>query len=314
MKTAFLFYELAYINRRPNFLCLLTAALIQEPRRQEIKSKMKYANVITSVRECLWQKAINFLSGSWHFNICITCYLQMIFCVCFAIPIDRVLFSFPLHLVIFLNFPCLKSSNSLWLKFHWEKLSEIHVVCLMEKIITRQMKQSMTHGNQGEWLPTQVSKGVSLFTLLPTYSVSHASARTHAHTYTQTRACTHTLRNAHTDGCTHKHEHTHNKSESTVSLEVFSICRYLYQSCKRPQWKVNPIDMQTELWLSWGAVKMLLDDWKTTGKLSLSFSALKSFTVHQCCSNSTTVQPIGIEPRELTSGLCESGQEDWLAG
>lgn len=28
--------------------------------RQQIKSKMKYANVIIFIRECLWQKAINF--------------------------------------------------------------------------------------------------------------------------------------------------------------------------------------------------------------------------------------------------------------
>lgn len=56
--------------------------------------------------------------------------------------------------------------NGLWLKFHSEKLSEIHVVYLMEKIIARQMKQSMTHSNQDDWLETQVSKEVRLFTLL----------------------------------------------------------------------------------------------------------------------------------------------------
>lgn len=56
--------------------------------------------------------------------------------------------------------------NGLWLKFHSEKkLSEIHVVYLMGKIIARQMKQSMTHSNQEEWLKTQVSKEVRLFTL-----------------------------------------------------------------------------------------------------------------------------------------------------
>lgn len=55
--------------------------------------------------------------------------------------------------------------NGLWLKFHSERLSEIHVVYLMGKIIARQMKQSMTHSNQEEWLKTQVSKEVRLFTL-----------------------------------------------------------------------------------------------------------------------------------------------------
>lgn len=55
--------------------------------------------------------------------------------------------------------------NGLWLKFHSEKLSEIHVVYLMGKIIARQMKQSMTHSNQEEWLKTQVSKEVRLLTL-----------------------------------------------------------------------------------------------------------------------------------------------------
>lgn len=55
--------------------------------------------------------------------------------------------------------------NGLWLKFHSEKLSEIHVVYLMGKIIARQVKQSMTHSNQEDWLKTQVSKEVRLFTL-----------------------------------------------------------------------------------------------------------------------------------------------------
>lgn len=36
----------------------------QESPRQQIKSKMKYANVIIFIRECLWQKAINFSSAS----------------------------------------------------------------------------------------------------------------------------------------------------------------------------------------------------------------------------------------------------------
>ena len=56
--------------------------------------------------------------------------------------------------------PCLGRINGPWLKFHSQKLSEICVVCLMEKIITRQVKQSMTHSNQGERLPTQVSREV----------------------------------------------------------------------------------------------------------------------------------------------------------
>jgi len=213
MKTAFLFYELAYINRRPHFLCLLTAALIQEPRRQEIKSKMKYANVIISVRECLWQKAINFLSGSWHFNICITCYLQMIFSVCFAIPIDRVLFSFPLHLVIFLNFPCLKSSNSLWLKFHWEKLSEIHVVCLMEKIITRQTKQSMTLVTRESDCQHKSAKGSACsLSYLLTQSLTHMHTHTHTHTHTHRDTCMHTR----TDVRTNMNTHTTNRSQQRV--------------------------------------------------------------------------------------------------
>lgn len=80
----------------------------QESQRQQIKSKMKYANVIIFIRECLWQKAINFSPASWHFNICITCFLQMIIFV-FSISVDRALFSFPVRLVIFLNFLCLKS-------------------------------------------------------------------------------------------------------------------------------------------------------------------------------------------------------------
>lgn len=42
-------------------------------------------------------------------------------------------------------------------------VSEIQVVYLMGKIIARQMKQSMTHSNQKEWLETQVSREVRLF-------------------------------------------------------------------------------------------------------------------------------------------------------
>lgn len=136
----------------------------QESQRQQIKSKMKYANVIIFIRECLWQKAINFPSASWHFNICITCSLQMIIFV-FSICVDRALFSFPLHLVIFPKLSLSEECNGLWLKFHTEKLSEIHVVYLMGKIIARQMKQSMTHSNQDDWLETRVSGGVKVFTL-----------------------------------------------------------------------------------------------------------------------------------------------------
>lgn len=162
----------------------------QESQRQQIKSKMKYANVIIFIRECLWQKAINFSSASWHFNICITCFSQMIIFV-FSISVDRALFSFPLHLVIFLNFPCLKRCNGLWLKFHSEKLSEIHVVCLMEKIIARQMKQSMTHSNQEEWLQTQVSREVSLLTLslaAVTYC-THSFTQSFPHSLTRLICC-----------------------------------------------------------------------------------------------------------------------------
>ena len=136
----------------------------QESPRQQIKSKMKYANVIIFIRECLWQKAINFSSASWHFNICITCFSQMIISV-FSISVDRALFSFPLRLVIFLNFLCLKSVMASDWNFIQKKLSEIHVVYLMEKIIARQMKQSTTYSNQDDWLKTQVSKEVRLFTL-----------------------------------------------------------------------------------------------------------------------------------------------------
>lgn len=47
-------------------------------------------------------------------------------------------------------------------------VSEIQVVYLMGKIIARQMKQSMTHSNQKEWLETQVSREVRLFA--PTFA------------------------------------------------------------------------------------------------------------------------------------------------
>lgn len=136
----------------------------QESLRQQIKSKMKYANVIIFIRECLWQKAINFSSASWHFNKCITCFSQMIiFCV-FHLRWQSIIF-FSIASCYFSKLSLSEECNGLWLKFHSEKLSEIHVVYLMGKIIARQMKQSMTHSNQKEWRETQVSKEVRLFIL-----------------------------------------------------------------------------------------------------------------------------------------------------
>lgn len=147
--------------------CLLDQELqeSQESPRQQILCKMKYANVIIFIKDRLCQKAINFSAASWHFNICINCFSQMIIFV-FSISLDRALFSFPSRLVIFRNFFLSEDCNGLWLKFHSEKLSEIHVVYLMEKIIARQVKQSMTHSNQKDWLKTQVSKEVRLFSHL----------------------------------------------------------------------------------------------------------------------------------------------------
>lgn len=37
-------------------------------------------------------------------------------------------------------------------------------LCLMEKIITRQVKQSMTHSYRGKWLETRASNGVNKHT------------------------------------------------------------------------------------------------------------------------------------------------------
>lgn len=153
----------------------------QESSRHQIKSKMKYANVIIFIRECLWQKAINFSSASWHFNIpvCITCSSQMIiFCVFHLCWQSIIFFSIASCYVSKLSLS--EDCNGLWLKFHSEKLSEIHVVYLMEKIIARQMKQSMTRRNQREWLETQVSIEVRLFILSfaaitrCTYSFTHS--------------------------------------------------------------------------------------------------------------------------------------------
>lgn len=83
--------------------------------------------------------------------------------------------------------------------FIQKKLSEIHVVYLMEKIIARQMKQSMTHSNQWEWLKTQVSKEVRLLTL----SFAAITHYTHSFTHSITlspdssiaRSLTHLLTN-----------------------------------------------------------------------------------------------------------------------
>lgn len=72
----------------------------QESLRQQIKSKMKYANVIIFIRECLWQKAINFSSASWHFNICITCFSQKII-FCFPSPLTEHYFLFNCVLLFF---------------------------------------------------------------------------------------------------------------------------------------------------------------------------------------------------------------------
>lgn len=70
------------LSSNENFPFGTGAGESQESLRQQIKSKMKYANAIIFIRECLWQKAINFSPASWHFNICITCFSQkIIFCV-----------------------------------------------------------------------------------------------------------------------------------------------------------------------------------------------------------------------------------------
>lgn len=130
---------------------------------------MKYANVIIFIRECLWQKAINFCCASWHFSIpvCIACFLQMIiFCV-FHLRWQSIIF-FSIASCYFSKLSLSEERNGPWLKFHLEKkkknqLSEIHVVYLMGKIIARQMKHSMTHSNQKEWLGTQLGREVRLF-------------------------------------------------------------------------------------------------------------------------------------------------------
>lgn len=85
------------------------------------------------------------------------------FCV-FHLRWQSIIF-FPIASCYFSKLSLSEECNGLWLKFHSEKLSEIHVVYLMGKIIARQMKQSMTHSNQGDWRKTQVSKEVRLFTL-----------------------------------------------------------------------------------------------------------------------------------------------------
>lgn len=82
--------------------------------------------------------------------------------------------------------------NGLWLKFHSEKLSEIHVVYLMGKIIARQVKQSMTHSNQEDWLKTQVSKEVRLFTLSFVANTRYTRAYSHYVTLTRLFYCSHT--------------------------------------------------------------------------------------------------------------------------
>lgn len=145
---------------------------------------MRYANVIIFIRERLWQKAINFSSASWHFNIpvCITCFSQMIiFCV-FHLRWQSIIF-FSIASCYFSKLSLSEERNVLWLKFHSGKkkkkiVSEIQVVYLMGKIIARQMKQSMTHSNQREWLKTQVSREVRLFT--PTFAaIIHMCSFTH---------------------------------------------------------------------------------------------------------------------------------------
>lgn len=85
--------------------------------------------------------------------------------LCSPSPLTEHYFPFQLRLVVFSKLSLSEGCNGLWLKFHSEKLSEIHVVYLMGKIIARQMKQSMTHSNQREWLGTQVSGEVRLFAL-----------------------------------------------------------------------------------------------------------------------------------------------------
>lgn len=127
---------------------------------------MKYANVIIFIRVRLWQKAINFSCASWHFNIpvCITCCSQMIiFCV-FHLRWQSIIF-FSIVSCYFSKLSLSEERNGPWLKFHSGKkkiVSEIQVLYLMGKIIARQMKQSMTHSNQKEWLETQVSREVRL--------------------------------------------------------------------------------------------------------------------------------------------------------
>lgn len=137
---------------------------------------MKYANVIIFIRERLWQKAINFSCASWHFSIavCITRSRQMIiFCV-FHLRWQSIIF-FSIAPCYFSKLSLSEDRNGPWLKFHLgeekkkkNQLSEIHVVYLMGKIIARQMKQSMTHRNQKEWLETQVGREVRLF--LPAFA------------------------------------------------------------------------------------------------------------------------------------------------
>lgn len=130
---------------------------------------MKYANAIIFIRERLWQKAINFSCASWHFNIpvCITCFSQMIIFSVFHLHWQSIIFFSFVSCYLFYIFKSVMASD--W-NFTQEKkiVSEIQVVYLMGKIIARQMKQSMTHSNQKEWLETQVSREVRLFA--PTFA------------------------------------------------------------------------------------------------------------------------------------------------
>lgn len=150
---------------------------------------MKYANVIIFIRKRLWQKAINFSRASWHFNIpvCIACFLANDYFLCFPSLWQSIIF-FSIascYFFFFRNFLCLRSvMASDWNFTRGKKkkkkiVSEMQVVYLMGKIIARQMKQSMTHSNQREWLETQVGREVRL--LAPTFAaiIQRACSFTH---------------------------------------------------------------------------------------------------------------------------------------
>lgn len=138
--------------------------------RQQIKSKMKYANAIIFIRECLWQTAINFappdpllctstLSHMHHLLGAIDNFPAI------SISVDGVfIFFFNCALLLFETFSVWSSiMDSDWNFIQTnqregeekKQQSEIHVVYLMGKIIARQMKQSMTRSNQRDWLGTQ---------------------------------------------------------------------------------------------------------------------------------------------------------------